>query len=156
MNKIIYAVILLLSVSKVALAQSVDEIRSSGLYLWGEGKGKTIKIADNFALEALTSQLAVSITSSFQSQTEDKTTKDSTSFLQKVNTNIQSFSRATLTNTKRIVLSDEPDAFVLRYISNSEIDRIFAGRKNKIIDFTASAEKAERKGQVADALRYYY
>lgn len=44
----------------------------------------------------------------------------------------------------------------MRYIKVAEIQRIFDGRKTKILDFAQEAVRAEKKAQVADALRYYY
>ena len=69
---------------------------------------------------------------------------------------INTYSRATLNNTRRIVIQNEPEAVVMRYIKVAEIQRIFDGRKTKILDFAQEAIRAEKKAQVADALRYYY
>jgi hypothetical protein len=69
---------------------------------------------------------------------------------------INTYSNATLTNTERIVLGNEPDAKVFRYIKRAEISKVFDQRKRKIIDFTSTAENAAQNGQIADALKYYY
>ncbi len=69
---------------------------------------------------------------------------------------INTYSQATLTNTQRIVIQNEPDAQVLRYIKVSEVDRIFEGRKAKVLDMVESAIKAEKKAKIDDALRYFY
>ena len=69
---------------------------------------------------------------------------------------INTYSQATLTNTQRIVIENEPDAHVLRYVKVAEITRIFEGRKAKVFDMVESAGRAEQKGKIDDALRYYY
>lgn len=69
---------------------------------------------------------------------------------------IRSYSTATLTNVKTIVLKPEPDASVFLYIAKSEIDRIFESRVAKAKEFVGNADEALKNGQIDDALRYYY
>lgn len=148
--------LLFLATSCICNAQSVEEIQQSPDYLWGTGNASTLKKADNDALAALVSQISTKVSASFEQLTEgtnggDKAVADET-FKSVINT----YSRATLNNTRRIVIQNEPEAVVMRYIKVSEIQRIFEGRKNKILNFAQEAEQAEKKAQVADALRYYY
>lgn len=155
MNKIVLS-LLALFVSIVSNAQSVEEIQQSPDFLWGTGNAPTLKKADNDALAALVSQISTKVSASFEQLTEgtaegDKAVADET-FKSVINT----YSRATLNNTRRIVIQNEPEAVIMRYIKVSEIQRIFEGRKNKLLNFAQEARQAEKKAQVADALRYYY
>ena len=125
-------------------------------YLSGEGWGSTIEEADQQALADLISKISVVVSHDF-AMTEDETTKngqlDATNY---VSSKVNTYSQSTLTNTERIVIENEPDAHVGRYIKRSELNRIFEGRKLKVSEFAGLGEKAEQNYKVADALRYYY
>lgn len=154
MRKVFFAFLSFLCLS--TFAQSVSQIQADKSYLSGEGWGSTLKQADDAALQDLISKISVNVRSSFTSA-EEETTKngklDATSVYRSI---INTYSQATLTNTQRIVIENEPDAHVLRYVKVSEIARIFEGRKAKVFDMVESAERAEKKAKIDDALRYYY
>lgn len=147
---------LLLIAPIVCNAQSVEEIQQSPDYLWGTGNASTLKKADNDALAALVSQISTKVSASFEQLTEATNGNDKEVVDETFKSVINTYSRATLNNTRRIVIQNEPEAVVMRYIKVSEIQRIFEGRKNKILNFAQEAQQAEKKAQVADALRYYY
>lgn len=140
----------------LCIAQSVEEIRQSPDFLWGTGNASTLKKADNDALAALISQISTKVSASFEQLTEGKNDGDKAVANETFKSVISTYSRATLNNTRRIVIQNEPEAVVMRYIKVAEIQRIFEGRKNKILNFVQEAWQAEEKAQVADALRYYY
>lgn len=125
-------------------------------YLTGEGRGETIDEADQQALASLISKLSVVVCSDFElleGEKKDGTTEEYNRYIQnKINT----YSNATLTNTEIQILSNEPDAHVVRWIKRTEIERIFSGRKAKVFEYLTNAEKAEKKGKVDDALRNLY
>lgn len=156
MNRYIFFISIILLISSTICAQTVEEIQQSDEYLWGTGNALTLKQADNDALASLVSQISTSVSSRFEQLTESCANGDKIIANDKVKSIIQTYSRATLNNTLRIVIKNEPDAAVMRYIKKSEIERIFEGRKSKLLDFTCEAERLEKKMQVADALRYYY
>ena len=54
-----------LILSFVSFAQTIDEIKNSDLYLWGEGSGSTIRSADKEALSDLISKITVNVSSQF-------------------------------------------------------------------------------------------
>ncbi len=145
----------------LSFAQSVDEIKGNReRYLWGEGTGTTLKRADDEALADLISQISVSVESSFDNEVIEIRKKssgggDDAEFKQTVNSIISTYSNAALTNTDRIVIKNEPDARVLRYILRSDVNKVFEQRREKIIDFVNIAEKHEEEARLADALRYY-
>ena len=154
MRKVFIAFLSFLCLS--TFSQSVSQIQADKSYLSGEGWGSTLKQADDAALQDLISKISVNVRSSFTSA-EEETTKngklDATSVYRSI---INTYSQATLTNTQRIVIENEPDAHVLRYVKVSEVARIFEGRKAKVLDMVESAERAEKKAKIDDALRYYY
>lgn len=156
MNKILLFALFSIGILPLIQAQSVKEIQSSKDYIWGTGNATTLKKADNDALAALISQISTNVSSQFSQLTEGGTSGDKATVEESFKSVIDTYSRATLNNTRRIVIQNEPEAAVMRYIKVSEIQRIFEGRKTKLMDFAHEAVKAEKKTQIADALRYYY
>lgn len=154
MRKVAFAFLCLLCMG--AYAQSVSQIQADKSYLSGEGWGNTLKQADDAALQDLISKISVNVRSSFTSA-EEETDRNGNIDAKSVYTSIiNTYSQATLTNTQRIVIENEPDAHVLRYVKVSEVARIFEGRKAKVMDMVESAERAEQKAKIDDALRYFY
>ena len=154
--KNIYTLFLLLSFCNIISAQSVEDIKASDEYLSGEGWGESLKAADNAALQDLISKISVSVESQFENIEEEMTDQvnvDSRSACRSV---VNTYSQATLQNTQRIVIENEPDAHVFRYVKRSEVDKIFESRRLKVFDMVASATRAVEKGKIDDALRYYY
>ena len=137
-------------------AQSVEQIKANKTYLSGEGWGSTLKQADDAALQDLITKISVNVRSSFSSSEEETTLNGKLDAISKYSSIIKTYSNATLTNTQRIVIENEPEAHVLRYVKVSEIARIFEGRKAKVLDMVDGAVRAEKKGKIDDALRYYY
>ena len=139
-----------------AWAQSADEIKNSKEYLSGEGTGETLKAADNAALNDLLSKISVNVQGSFSTVENEVVSNGKVDASAATKMVVNTYSQATLTNTSRIVVSNEPDAHVVRYVKRSEIERIFAGRKNKVLDLVGLAYKAEKVAKIDDALRNYY
>lgn len=155
MTRFLFLISLCLSVMGIQ-AQGWETVKSSKLFLYGEGYGASLDEADRQALSDLISKISVNISSVTQ-QKEGETSHNG-----KVETNsdfsssIQTYSQATLTNTERVVLHNEPDAHVGRWIRKSEIQKIFESRKQKITELVDNAVKAEQSMKIDDALRNYY
>ncbi len=157
LNKQRFIIVFILLIINFCKAQTVDEIKKDHQnYIWGEGSGTTLKKADREALSMLGNQIAVTVESDFEQFTEEDLVDGEFDLKQKVKSVIRTYSNATLHNTERIVISNEPDARVFRYIRRDRINKVFEDRKNKIINFLEYAEKAEKELRIADALRYYY
>ncbi|WP_051651964.1 LPP20 family lipoprotein [Prevotella sp. P6B1] len=148
--------IVLLAVGLQIQAQSVSQIKADESYIYGEGWGTTLKQADQSALQDLTSKISVTVNASSFMDMEEISKGGKIDAKRKFENLINTYSQATLTNTQRILIKNEPDAQVLRYIKVSEVDRIFDGRKAKVLDMVESAIRAEKKAKIDDALRYYY
>ena len=156
MMKIKWAFLLFLLLSGATYAQSVEEIKASDDYLCGEGWGESLKAADNAALQDLITKISVSVESIFEGVEEEITDQVSVDSHSACRLVVNTYSQATLQNTQRLVIENEPDAHVFRYVKRSEVDKIFASRRLKVLDMVASASRAVEKGKVDDALRYYY
>src|SRR6056297_899762 len=150
---------LLIGFSIFSEAQTVEEIKTDrDKYLWGEGTGTTLRKADNEALQMLISQISVQVESKFKHFVEEESSddQDDYKFEEKVKSVVNTYSNATLHNTERIVISNEPDAKVFRYIERKNVEKVFQNRKDKIIDFVDNARKAVKERRIGDGLRYYY
>ena len=130
-----------------------DIINTPELYIWGEGQGETIEEADQQALFGITSQISLSVESQFSSVSEWGKGKD---LKDNLNSVITTYSAATLNGAKRLIINDEPDAKILRYIKKENITKIFEAREKKIQEFIQLADKYLKQLKIGDALRYYY
>ena len=135
------------------MQERIAQIKNQGnVYLWGEAQGKTLNVADRDALADLIGQISTSVESDFTLIRDE----NPDGFGETFNSIVKTYSKATLSNTERLVAGKEPKVTVFRYIRRTEIKKIFVARRNKIVGFVESAQRAERKLQIADALRYYY
>lgn len=138
-------------------AQSIEQIKADRrTYLWGEGSGVTLNRADQEALGMLINQISAQVESSFTLLQQEIRDGGKDDFKETFNSVISTYSSATLHNTERVVISNEPDAKVFRYIKRADVEKIFAQREQKIKDFALNAQESEECGRMADALRYYY
>ncbi len=151
-------IVLILLTFTSSFAQSIDQIKSNREeFLWGEGVGRTLESADNQALKDLISQISVSVQSSFDQRMTEIVNEDGEANLAStVESVINTYSDATLHSTERIIISDEPDARILRYIKREQVYKVFENRKNKILAYCQSAYDHELEHNPAEALRYYY
>ena len=154
--KKIYLSLIALFATTILYAQSVEEIKASDEYLTGEGWGESLKAADNAALQDLISKISVSVESQFENIEQEMTDQNGVDSHSACRSVVNTYSQATLQNTQRIVIENEPDAHVFRYVKRSDVDKIFQSRRLKVFDMAASAARATEKGKVDDALRYYY
>lgn len=146
----------------ICFSQSLeDEIKADReSYLWGEGTGNTMRVADEEALADLISQIFVVVSSQFENSVNERTIKETNgereaSFEQEVSSIIKTYSQSALHNTERIVLQDAPDARVFRYIRRDDVTKVFESRKQRIIDYIKIGENNEAHHRISDALQYY-
>ena len=138
------------------MAQSLKEIKNSGKYLWGEGMAESYQDADRQALRHLVENISVNVESSFTNVISNVNSEGKTDSKMAMQAVMRTYSQATLTNTKVLTLSQEPDAHVIRYVEVEDVAKIFEARKNKAEDFINLAQKAEERLKIDDVLRYYY
>lgn len=138
-------------------AQDYKQVINNPLYYWGEGYGMTLDEADKQALASLMSSISINISQSFDARTTH-IEKNGKLEKEELTTEgvIMSYSAATLSNTTMQIVKNQPDAHVVRWILRSEVEKVFASRKDKVIEYINAAIRAEKKGKVDDALRSYY
>ena len=106
----------------IASAQSISEIKRNKDYIWGEGKGVTLTQADNEALNDLITQISVTVESRYSKIDENVVSGDNVDTQSSFRAVLQTYSNATLQNTERFVISNEPDAHVFRFVKKVDID----------------------------------
>lgn len=156
MKRLILALGIIITMALTVTAQGVDGIKRNSSYLYGEGGGVTLQAAKEAALADLIQKISVTVHSDFTSKERELNQDGNVTSDAEYQSIIRSYSTATLTNVKTIVLKPEPDASVFLYIAKSEIDRIFESRVAKAKEFVGNAGEALKNGQIDDALRYYY
>jgi hypothetical protein len=156
LNAVILGLWLYLLPATEVFSQTVEQVKSSNAYYWGEGVGKTASLANEVALSMLISQISAKVESNFSVHTTEISGSKKSDFKQYVNSLVKTYSNATIKNTEILSWGEEPEVHVFRFVRKSEIYKIFAEREYKIKEFVAIAHKAEANCQTADALRYYY
>ena len=117
MRKIYLSIIFFVIIVCNLNGQDINYIKSQNtLYVWGEGVGKTLKQADREALSMLIDQIQTQVKSNFEHQLTEQNGKID----EKVKSIIQTYSNATLKNTERLIVSNEPKAKVFRYTLNPQ------------------------------------
>ncbi len=140
-------ILLGLLMSCILNAQTVDEIKNSTDYIWGSGTSQNVRNADKEALEALIQKISLSQADRFKNIT---TSNDELKNI------IETYHNTIQQQTKRIANENSGKTEVLRYISENDLNSLFEGRKNKILEYTKLGDKNLDELQIADALRYYY
>lgn len=156
MKRLTLALGIIITMALTVTAQGVDGIKRNSSCLYGEGGGVTLQAAKEAALADLIQKISVTVHSDFTSKERELNQDGNVTSDAEFQSIIRSYSTATLTNVKTIVLKPEPDASVFLYIAKSEIDRIFESRVAKAKEFVGNADEALKNGQIDDALRYYY
>ncbi len=148
--------LLITLLSLPSFAQTWEEITANKEILHAEGWGSSINEADEAALSALMSQIVVNVqtdkTVRDESVNRNGDIEESSTFL----SSIKTYTQGTLANTTRVIIENEPNARVGRWIKRSEIEKIFASRIDKVRECIENAQMGERLGKADDALRNYY
>ena len=108
MKRSAFIIVTFLFIALAAKGQSIEEIQTSKDYIWGTGNAATLKKADNEALAALISQISTNVSSKFEQLTEGGMKDDQATVDETFKSVINTYSRATLNNTRRIVIQNEP------------------------------------------------
>ncbi|MCF8335530.1 MAG: LPP20 family lipoprotein [Bacteroidales bacterium] len=151
--KRILLIMLLGLLGNITHSQTLDVIKNSGDYIYGIGEGKTFREADKNALDNLVSQISVQVESQFKQIVTEKDQQVEEYAKSVVNT----YSNTTLTQTRSKVVEEKPGhTRVIRYMKEEDMEKVFANRKEKILDYTQSGIEAEEEARIGDALKYYY
>ena len=153
------ALLFILAVMLGAPAGSTQEwsaIKADGAYIWGEGWGGSVEDADRQALAALTSRISVVVTHDFRQFEEQVLSSKGDEHYLMTSTRSAAYTSLPLFNTHRTVLKTGRRAHVGRWIHRDELERLFDGRKARILEYEQAAMQAEQVGRVDEALRCHY
>lgn len=139
-----------------AAAESWDEIRTSGRYFFGVGRGATEAEADAAALADLTSQIATSVSADFRQLDDISNRNGNLDHNSRILNCVRTYSNATLTNTVKWVDGREPNITVRRHMLRSELSRIYESRITKARGMIDIADECLEARKVGLALQYYY
>lgn len=138
-------------------AQSWDEIvKDRKTWLFGEGRGTSMEEAQQAALADLTGKISTTVSSTFDIIEDERTKNGEIDASSYIKSKVCTYSNATLSNTDHFEKPDGDEWFALRFIKRSEVDKIFAGRKAKMLELVRLGEIAESQYKVGDALKFYY
>ena len=137
-------------------AQQAEAIKNDTTYLYGEGRGATDSDADQNALANLISKISVDVVSNFDMEHLEVKQNAQLESKEKVEMIVKTYSSASLTNTQSLFVKHEPNAYVLRYVKNSEVRKIFKEREDRVVEYVRNAQSATENVRLDDALRYYY
>ncbi|MFC1732618.1 hypothetical protein ACFL6I_20135 [candidate division KSB1 bacterium] len=153
LRSILFSLVLLFAVNGNTQNIAVEEIKSSGIYLWGEGKDTDRRMADKLALEDLISQISVQVESNFSNMIVE----ENGDLKEYTKTVVNTYSSTMLNQAQRKEINDnEGNTLVIRYIKKEDVSKVFNNRKNSIFDYTAAGIYAEKELRIADALRNFY
>lgn len=155
-RKIIYLLVVAVFCGSTLFAQSIETIKSSSKWLWGEGNGETLEEADRKALADLGTQISLSVVSSTETEIENQQYGEEAISSTHTKGKTQIGSSVTLNNCQRIVNKHKNTYQVVRYIEKSEIDKMYERLEHKIQELVDQAERAEKHDKIGDALRLNY
>ena len=155
MKKILFLSLVLL-LSLVAKAENWDNVRSSGLYYYGSGRGATEKEAIDNALAELTGMIATHVSSDFKELTNETTTNGQIDHKSQVLNCVKTYSQATLNNVEKWTEKKGNEYVAYCYMKRSELEKIYTGRIKKAKDMMLAATESLERRKIDMALQYYY
>ncbi len=145
------------SIAIADVRSEVEKIKTDPQYIFGEAWADSPGEADKLALANLLGNIGTTVESSFTIDSEEtignngeiESKQNAKSFL-------NTYSQATINNTQTKTYNDGKNGFYLiRYMKLSELEKMFAHRKDRVDDYVRSALRSEEKGRVDDALRFF-
>ncbi len=156
MKRLFTIAIIAIVYSVVSNAANWDYIKASGEYYYGVGMGATQAEADSVALADLISKIAVDVSSYFEEIDDVAIRNGNIEHASRVLNCVKTYSSATLTNTEMMVVGEEPEIVVRRYLKKSELTRIYESRIEKAKSMLKIADNCLAQRKIDMALQYYY
>ncbi len=136
-------------------AQKIDikAMQASGECLIGQAENPVFEKADKDALAYLISQISVRVEANFTDMREEAN-GNLNELTQRL---IKTYSSSILTNASRYTEPQKKGSYkVYRYLKLAEKDKIFAERKNRVLEYVETARKNEDLNDTGLALKNYY
>lgn len=135
---------------------NVEAIKADTTLLYGEATAITVEEADEYALQNLISKISLTVSSSTHDEAQESTVGGTHTSNTRFSSVIETYSHASLANTRQYVISMDPEPHVIRWIRKADIQKLFELRKFNINDRVITAESAEKNGKLEIALMNYY
>lgn len=147
-------ILMMCMVTTLLSAISINEITTSGLYLYGRGEAADFDSADQKALKDLVSQISVQVKASYV----DIFTEDDGNIDQFSRSMVETYSNTGLRDALREVdtTSKTGKTLIYRYIAKADLGKVFTSRERKIKEYARNGYLAEQELRLGDALRNYY
>lgn len=157
MNRLKYILVhALLLLALTVSAQNWDYIRESGEYYYGVGTGKSVDEAKNQAMKNLTSSIVTHISSTFDQNYYHKSENGSIDFTESVQSCVNSYSQASITDLQVWVVNNSRNNEVRVYVPRTEVKKMFDLRVDRAKDMMELAAEELQTGKIDMALEYYY
>lgn len=144
-----------------AAGQNLDDnmranlYKSDAHYICGEGYGDSYSEAAQMAMQNLLTNIGTVVDNSFSMIDEETSVDGKIEAKSQMKSIVNSYSQAALSNTETIQWRDKKGGYYfMRYMNRSELDKMFAQRRDRIEDYVRSALRSEERGKVNDALRF--
>lgn len=132
------------------------KIKNSDDYIIGYGVAADIDAARQSALNALTSQIMVSVQSQFSYIASEENKDGGLVSEEKMNNIVNSYSSATLKNVKEYVEKGKSEYNVYRFMKRSDMYAMFTRRVGLARKWMYEGRRNEKCGKIGDALQNYY
>lgn len=140
-----------------AQSLSVDEIKQSDEYYWGEGFGDTEDDARRDALEKLTASISSTVEARFENIEKEVYIDGELSSEAACQKIVKTYSQATLQHMHEIFIDVKCSKYHLFcYVAKSDVEAQYEARKQMALDELKSAVEAKDGYRIDDALRCYY
>lgn len=125
---------------------------------YGEGYGNTYEEACENARGNLLSNIVITVESSSSGSFHHATdASGNVNEKEEYSALVKSFSAATtLHNVRYITIRQKPDFMVKCSVNKEDVAKMYELRRDKVLDLVLSAQRAESRGNVANALRFFY
>lgn len=155
---LLLALVTLLGMTKAptAWADNWDQVMNSDEYYKGVGRGKTMEEARKLALQALSENIAVHVSSEFNGLIDETHRAGTIDHRERVLSCVRTYSSATLKDVKYMSDGNEPNIRVLAYMFRSMMEREYEERTQRALQMTSIAAEAMKEARVDMALQYYY
>ena len=155
-NRILAVLVAVLGVLQAG-AINWDTVTGSGEYYFAEGRGATEAEAEENAKVLITNQIVSHVSTSFEFNNDEKTSKGKTERESMVRMRVNTYSSTTLTNLTRMDAQGKaPNLMVRMYIHKSEVEKAFEARKKKVLAMVKTAGVFRNNLNLDMALQYYY
>lgn len=138
--------------SSPLLSQTIEDIKNSNNYYYGEGYSNSIHEATQMALTDLVTQLKASITV----QSSLHQTNNETSFNNNIDVHSEVFLNGTYEKIERTGKGKKMLFHVLRYISIDSLNKEKAYKLSNYMGYIAKGDNYLDSLDVSNALKYYY